>query len=841
MGSLFGFLGGLSAMNSALFWGGVGAVSIPVIIHLLNRRRYRVLRWAAMDFLLEAQRTNKKRIRIEHLLVLLLRCLAVFLIVAMVARPVSTRGALSILPGARDQVERILVVDDSASTMEREGDRSAFDEEKRLTKELLADLARERPGDLVTIVRASRAHRPDLVRSEAKSSRTEDLNRRVDDWQPTHARFLMDECLKEVLATERGGDRDKTSALRRFVYVLTDFRRTDWLAQPSEKEAKELADKGGASSRLQLAARTIKAAGQDVTFMIVDSGHADTTNVGVIDLQPQEKLVVTGIPQKLVAKVKNWGKAQVRDLKMELAVGVDADARERLPLPTLPVLNPGEVKDVEVSYTFAEAGRTAVSVLVQTDRLPADDRRDLALEVVKAVRVLLVDGKPTDDPFESQTYYLERALMPPGDVKSGVEVVTVPLERLADEQDLASYHAIVFCDVDRFPSQRIPALERYVQEGGGLAIFLGDEVDAATYERELWTRKVRETDKDGKPVEHVLEGGGLLPCRLGEMQGPFQESPKLAVPSLDHPLLRVFQGEKNPFLSRVRSRRHFGLKLDPQKDAATRVVGRWEDPQTTPAIVEKAFGEGRVVLLNTTASRAWTDWPREISFPITAQELVRYLAPDSRRGANFMVGAVQTRAINPGVWEPKAKLLVPDEKVPHQLLAARDTRVGESSSASTDALVFTFPEATSAGVYSLELTPRAPGVPPRREAHVATLDPNEGDLEKADASQVSKILEGEGVKVQIATAIGHSLLTLTEGERNELWRTAAWLLLFILAFEGFASFWAAHHGSSAPADEVEAASRRGGAPAPPSPSAAPVSLPRADDRPTALPTVGGRT
>src|SRR5262249_28260377 len=158
-------------------------------------------------------------------------------------------------------------------------------------------------------------------------------------------------------------------------------------------------------------------------------------------------------------------------------------------------------------------------------------------EVVRAVRVLLVDGRPTDDPYESQTFYLERALQPPGEVKSGVEAVTATVERLADE-DLSSYHAIVLCDLDRFPAQRLPALERYVREGGGLAIFLGDEVDPGAYEKELWKN-----------------GQGLLPCRLGELAGPFTESPKLAVPTLDHPLLRVFQGENNPFLSRVRSRR----------------------------------------------------------------------------------------------------------------------------------------------------------------------------------------------------------------------------------------------------------------------------------------------
>src|SRR5580704_5404967 len=138
----------MNFLNTALL-GGFAAVAVPIVIHLLNRRRFKVLRWAAMDFLLEAARMNRKRVQMEHLIVLLLRCAAVALIVAAVARPVATRGALAKLPGARDQVERVVIVDDSASTGEKEGDHTAFDGEKHLLVELLGDLKHERPGDLV--------------------------------------------------------------------------------------------------------------------------------------------------------------------------------------------------------------------------------------------------------------------------------------------------------------------------------------------------------------------------------------------------------------------------------------------------------------------------------------------------------------------------------------------------------------------------------------------------------------------------------------------------------------------------------------------------------------------
>ena len=73
-GSLFGFLfeAPLTALAVA-----AGAASLPIIIHLLNRKRFRVVTWAAMRFLLAAQRKNTRRMRLEQLILLAVRTLLV--------------------------------------------------------------------------------------------------------------------------------------------------------------------------------------------------------------------------------------------------------------------------------------------------------------------------------------------------------------------------------------------------------------------------------------------------------------------------------------------------------------------------------------------------------------------------------------------------------------------------------------------------------------------------------------------------------------------------------------------------------------------------------------------
>src|SRR5438270_5627669 len=79
-----------------------GAASVPVIIHLLNRRRYRVVDWAAMRFLLAAMRKNVRRLRVEQLLLLAVRTLLLALLVAAMCSvmPWAEAAWQRLLPGA---------------------------------------------------------------------------------------------------------------------------------------------------------------------------------------------------------------------------------------------------------------------------------------------------------------------------------------------------------------------------------------------------------------------------------------------------------------------------------------------------------------------------------------------------------------------------------------------------------------------------------------------------------------------------------------------------------------------------------------------------------------------
>src|ERR1700730_11163430 len=110
-----------------------GAASIPIIIHLLNRRRFRIVQWAAMRFLLAAQRKNSRRMRLEQLILLGVRCLIVLLTVLAMASVtpwaeavwhwMNPEGGTGLLAtGLR--THKVLVIDGSLSMAFKQGDAS---------------------------------------------------------------------------------------------------------------------------------------------------------------------------------------------------------------------------------------------------------------------------------------------------------------------------------------------------------------------------------------------------------------------------------------------------------------------------------------------------------------------------------------------------------------------------------------------------------------------------------------------------------------------------------------------------------------------------------------------
>ena len=132
----------MTFLSPLLLWF-LAAASVPVIIHLLNKRRHKTVQWAAMQFLLKATRESRGKKKLRHILILTCRALGIAALAFAVARPVVS-GLLGWGAGTIDTV--VLVLDRSASMELRSGDGQAAKRDLVLQKvrDAMADLGNPR-------------------------------------------------------------------------------------------------------------------------------------------------------------------------------------------------------------------------------------------------------------------------------------------------------------------------------------------------------------------------------------------------------------------------------------------------------------------------------------------------------------------------------------------------------------------------------------------------------------------------------------------------------------------------------------------------------------------------
>src|SRR4029079_13705093 len=148
--------------NPAFVLPGAALVASPVVIHLINRLRYKRVRFAAMEFLLQSQQRNRRRVMMEQLLLLLLRSLSVLILVPLVARLILDPNQLSIFRGAA-KAHHVVLLDDSGSMQNRWGEKSGFDEAIDVVRQLAAEGSRRPDTQKFTLLLLSDPDQPVFI------------------------------------------------------------------------------------------------------------------------------------------------------------------------------------------------------------------------------------------------------------------------------------------------------------------------------------------------------------------------------------------------------------------------------------------------------------------------------------------------------------------------------------------------------------------------------------------------------------------------------------------------------------------------------------------------------
>ncbi len=575
----------MSFFNAIGLWGGLAAagVAVPVLLHLLSRRRHRVVDWAAMDLLRRALRRRSRQVKLENIWLMLLRCLALAMLAVAMARPLY-RGEAAAWPDQPRRTGTLIAIDASFS-MTHDSAAPRFEQAVNVARRLSSDIE---PGEPVTVV--ALAEQPRIVLRNVPFD-AEGFETALSELKPTARPLALAPAVSRVAELVA-----ELNTPRRRCVLITDGQRRDFEAPDDLIRAR------------------LERIGRGAELRIIALGQTGAENLAVTDLEHASGRLSAGGTARFVATVRHFGKRPSRSRDLEFIV--DGRVVDRRPLGSL---DADERRTVTAYLRLPRDGDVPIEARLGPDKLTLDDARRLVAPVRRRVRVTLIDGDPSKVPYASETDFLQAALrsastLAAADTLRWRRVNADKLHRL----DLTKVDVLMLANVADVPAATVERLRSWVDRGGGLMIYLGDRIDPATFNRR-WA-------VDDEP---------WLPALLADLTaiGAPADAPMSIEPALPgHRLSRVLQTLPAALIASTAVHRYVGLR--PLSDA--QVI--WRLAGEGPALlVERPQGRGRVLLFASTADRDWTDLPVFPMFPLLVHEAVTHLTTP-RRAQPWVVG-----------------------------------------------------------------------------------------------------------------------------------------------------------------------------------------------------------
>lgn len=721
---------------------GLAVLAIPVLIHLLNRRRFDTVEWGAMQFLQVSQAT-RRRLMLEEVLLMALRMALLAVLVLALAGPFTQVSSSARLFASRPSRDIVLVIDGSASMSASDATSgpSPFALAKEQAAALLDDLG---PGDSLALLLAR--EQPIALVGDLSQDRAR-LRAALDDLPEPAGSCDWSSAVRSAYAILQKGQKAE-----REVVLLTDNQKFGW-ADPDALFRWELL-----SGELGLNRSASAGPGPRPKLWCVDlsasrSGRPPNYALGPLragwPVLPVDREVTFRCELLLYGHQRYQKPYRIRLL-------VDGKPVKDLPAPP----GTGEAfrsafGRIPFSFThrFNSPGSHLVTVELQADPPPAqrpqgyqvrdwvpgDNRQDFAVEVLTALPVLLVDGDTSAaTPPRLGADFLRDALAQKGDPAPSVRPRVVGVNQFTPEMLTAEPRprVVILHDVPRLTLPQQEAVGTFIAEGGGVLVTLGDRADARFYNEQLYRG-----------------GEGWLPGRLEGIEGEEGRPEGVVRPdptTFTHPALALFAKFTQGGLGDARFPRFWRLETPGQHSGAG-LVGMLQGTSVrsrVPFLIERGYRAGRALLSAVPLDGRWgTNLVEDVpAFVPLAHELVYYLA--GARSADFNLRAGQPIRYRLAEAEPLGEFRLRPPVGPEQPLSDQadpGTYRAEMLSQPKGA-VLVFDGAREAGVYRLK-TPQG-----RAVWYVVPPDPREADLTPATPAERERVVKLTGAKEVAALA-----------------------------------------------------------------------------------------
>jgi von Willebrand factor type A domain/Aerotolerance regulator N-terminal len=697
-------------LNAGVLVGLLG-VALPLVIHLLNRRRGEVIDWGAMQFL-EPGRRARRRIRLAEIVLMAARMALLGLVVLALARPFWARKASARAGGERGLSlegpprDVVLILDVSESMERKKGDSSALERAARWAKTFAGCC---RPGDSIAVLLAG-----DGVRRliDPPTYDLAEVQTVIDGIQTPRGASDLAAALAEAIRIL-----ERTENPGRDVIVLSDGQRFAW--RPGETGRWDLLRE--LHKRMTVPPRI-----WSIGFEAESSSDGPDASVGRLTVS--RSLLLPGLPLDVTADVTNAGPGEFSGAAELL---VDEQPSSSSPKLVGPIPAGGRVP---LNFRTALSARGSHVVAVRLsggDALEVGDIRAVPVQVAAAIPVLLVNGEPGVEPFTGETDFLRAALAPSGDLTPQFRIEVVSTPELS-ARALEGMRALVLANVDRISPEQSAAIGDFIEAGAGVLVAPGDRTEASWWSSVDW-----------------------MPARLGSARGNSSEAKVVA-----HPAPRTFSGPLMTALGRgeapaLAEAGFFTFyRLEPATGSA--VLARLDTGD--PWIVERNAGRGRILMLATAIDAEAGTLPVNPDFVPLAHEWIFHLA-----GAG---DPLLVRAGEPLIFPLD---VAPDADVKSLPVETPSGRKAQAEVIPSRGLAQArFEDTVESGIYRLFL----PGASPGGIMYGAVeRDERESDRAPLAPAEAAKLAEGWPLAFVDDTESGDlGIFSAEAGSRHELWR-----------------------------------------------------------------------
>ncbi|MFM7148486.1 MAG: BatA domain-containing protein [Gemmataceae bacterium] len=593
---------------------GLAVLSIPLLIHLLNRRRFDVVEWGAMQFL-QLSEVTRRRLLLEEILLMLLRMGLLALLVLALAGPFLDLPSTGFLQAGKSR-DVVYLLDRSASmaSIDNFSEQSADSKAKEWIEQHIKSLGGEDQIAILNVRDHTRGLMETLSSDRARVNEVLEKSRLNDGtarWpealQKAHSILEKShKSLKEIILL---GDNQK--------FGLADSETLFRWELMKEKQATTSIVGSDAKHRLWY---VNLAQERDGSIPNMGLGNISCSRpVAAVDREVQFRCELLLSGQESYAP------------PYRIRLEVDGKVVRDLPPPPIAKDNQNLGREGKIplsfSHRFSKPGNHLVSLILEPDpprdarppgykikdQIPGDNRQDFALEVVTALPVLLVSENGSTE--KGTSIFIRDALAPARDRNPSVQIRSIKLAELNGDslQSENPPRVVILHDLSSLKQSQVDALTSYLNQGGGLLITLGSHVSAVDYNRDLWKN-----------------GEGWLPARIDEIKGTEGQKGQSARPdpeSFLHPVLNLFAKETSGGFGDCWFSRWWSLST-PGRNVNSFPVGQLQSPSGKyPFMMERDLPQGRVLLCAVPLDNTWqsniVDLP---AFVPLLHETVYYLA-----------------------------------------------------------------------------------------------------------------------------------------------------------------------------------------------------------------------